>query len=421
VRRFLLPNLTLFVFALLSPAQEATVRLPYEQIAAERWLWPPQVTLKSSASLSLKRDGVVAGMIELPAGRQVDVVALTPDSIQIRFGSARGEVAPSQTDILELVSGATMARQVQNARIALIEEARSLVTTPTTTPTPAPSPTPTIGEDPLFETEQPEDTLVRSRPLLRPAEFNALSDEFEDPSSIEADWIDLSEAEDSYDHFSRVEIPRHDPGQLVITPRTSAWYQQYHGNLLFKEIRGDFLAMTRIEAGDKTGRHNPEAWYSMAGLMVRAPAPEGPQNYVFIGIGSTEGEGTMQLQSKSVINSGDPDHDLRDSLSQVELGIARLGTRIITLQREIGEQWNIVEVYDRPDFPVLLQVGVTAYGDLLTAKQVSPEVHNARGIRDGDPDLRARFEFVRFRPPVAALRQTDGLEKLREFINDKPE
>jgi len=405
-------------------AQESTVPVNYAQIAEERLLWPAQVLLKQPATLSLERDGVTAGMIELPTGRLVDVVALTPEVIQIRFGSARGEVLPEHTDLLERVSGATIARQLQVARMALIEESYSIVAAhnPTPEPTPTPSALP-FNSDPTLEDDSDDSwgfspAANRTRPLARQNEFIEMSDEFEDPSSLE-DWLNLSDEEGGHDHFSRVEIPRHDPGQLIITPKTSAWYQQYHGNLLYKEVRGDFLVITKLQAADKSGRYPPETWYSLGGLMVRAPAPEGPQNYVFIGVGTTDPEEGTQLEVKSVTNSGDPEQLTEESPPNLEIGIARLGDKFICLRREPGEAWRVAGLFERPDLPVTLQVGITAFGDWMAAKQTSPEVHNARGTRDGDPDLRVWFEYVRFRPPIPVLRNTVGLDEFKEYFTER--
>jgi len=405
-------------------AQESSVPVSYAQIAEERLLWPAQVLLKQPATLSLERDGVTAGMIELPAGRLVDVVALTPDVIQIRFGSARGEVLPEFTDLLERVSGATIARQLQVARMALIEESYSIVAAHNPTPEPTATPSALPFDAAPAEGSDPDDSwgftpaTDRMRPLARQNEFIELSDEFEDPSSLE-DWLNLSDEEGGHDHFSRIEIPRHDPGQLIITPKTSAWHQQYHGNLLYKEVRGDFLVITQLQAADKSGRYPPETWYSLGGLMARAPAPEGPQNYVFIGVGTTDPEDGTQLEVKSVTNSGDPEQIIEESPPTLEIGIARLGDKFIGLRREPGDPWRVAALFERPDLPVTLQVGVTAFGDWMAAKQTSPEVHNSRGTRDGDPDLRVWFEYVRFRPPIPVSRNTVGLDEFKEYFTER--
>ncbi len=409
----------LFLLAGLTSAQEnGGLRVDYSQIMADRLLWPPQVTLKSPATLILERDGLEAGMIELPAGRLVDVVALAPDGILIQFGSARGQVPPGDTDLFEQISSSTIARQVQTARLALIEEAAALIAPPE--PSPSPSATPPDGKAP----QAAPDSMRGRRPLMSPLEFATLSDDFDDPSTITQGWSDLSRAEGAYDHFSRAEIPRHEPGQLVITPRTSIWYQQYHGNLLFKEARGDFFVTTRLETTDKAGRRPPGSLQALAGLMLRVPAPDGPQNYVFFGTGTTDTPGTLQLIASSVLNSGDAetslaDTDLADGTSPLEIGLLRVGEAILCLYREPGAAWQLATHFQRPDFPVTLQAGVTASGDLLTAKQSPPDVHNSRGVRTGDPDLRARFDFVRFRPLLAALRELQNPEEIREILRPK--
>ena len=47
--------------------------------------------------------------------------------------------------------------------------------------------------------------------------------------------------------------------------------------------------------------------------------------------------------------------------------------------------------------PETLQVGMTVYTDWSNVEKVNPEKHNQMIIRNGNPDLRAQFDFFRFK------------------------
>ena len=58
-----------------------------------------------------------------------------------------------------------------------------------------------------------------------------------------------------------------------------------------------------------------------------------------------------------------------------------------------------MERFDRPDFPAELQAGMTVYTDWPGVEKVPPRQHNSTVIRNGNPDLGALYDYVRYARP----------------------
>ena len=59
-------------------------------------------------------------------------------------------------------------------------------------------------------------------------------------------------------------------GNLIFAPWTSGWYADYMAPFLFVNIRGDFVAESRVLVrGIESDR--PQAEWSLGGIMVRKP------------------------------------------------------------------------------------------------------------------------------------------------------
>lgn len=69
----------------------------------------------------------------------------------------------------------------------------------------------------------------------------------------------------------------------------------------------------------------------------------------------------------------------------VDLALARVGRKVVSLYRLPGAQWQVGARYDRPDLPARLQWGVNAYTSWTSAKP--------------RPDLKADVDFVHFYQP----------------------
>lgn len=269
---------------------------------------------------------------------------------------------------------------------------------------------------------------LESRQLLTVGmtDLTSLNDEFDDASTI--DQWDLVTETEGWDTqpFETFDINQITPGSLTIEPHTSTWYQDYQGDLAFKEVDGDFLVTTlvtisdRDDIGDSDNDDTPNgSSFSLGGVMLRTPraitdaATEwtaGGSNFVFLSMGHGY-DGEMTLESKNTVNS---DSDLElipvDS-NTLELRIERQGSSITTMYREVGAtDWQVAETFDRPDMPETLQVGLLGYTDYGKTSTFSPEYANSNTLVDTSqnianssnptmaysPDLRASFDYIRF-------------------------
>ncbi|HRQ65026.1 MAG TPA: hypothetical protein PKZ76_09210 [Xanthomonadaceae bacterium] len=245
-----------------------------------------------------------------------------------------------------------------------------------------------------------------------------LSDEFDDSATL-ADWSRLYEVEGWPDQLENWDIAIGQAGHMTLLPYTSSWYEDLRGVLVFKPVTGDFVVSTRFTAGNRAQTGAPQALFSLAGLFIRAPrdiqSPDdwtpGGENYVFLSAGSADSPGNYQYEVKTTIDSESTLHITSacettcDPLRTFELRAARLeGDHMIMLRREPGSTWQVHRRYPRNDLPENLQVGVTSYtdwGSIIGVYWPDDQFgHNNTVITDGNPDLLARFEYVRFRRPA---------------------
>lgn len=237
-------------------------------------------------------------------------------------------------------------------------------------------------------------------------DLSSLSDEFEDPSTLNQ-WLRVYQTEKTKaDQLEQFDIGKTRRGWMVMIPYTSTWYQDYRGVLAYKLVKNDFIVTSNIRVAKRGGDGAPQSNYSLAGLMIRSPRNVTPQtwkpggeNYIFLSIGSANRPGTFQFEVKTTLNS-------RSRLSVTDAGtstaviqIARLGHDFILLKKTPDGNWNIHQRYRRNDMPAELQVGLTVYTDYRTASRMRPVQQNTQVIRNGRPDLVAGFDYVRFNRP----------------------
>ncbi len=251
-----------------------------------------------------------------------------------------------------------------------------------------------------------------------PDDLCVLSDDFEDPSTL-AQWQRIYQVEGwPHDQLETWDIDQSAPGRMTLMPYTSSWFQDLRGVLVFKPVDGDFVVDTRFTATNRAGTGAPAALYSLAGLFIRTPRPisspaqwtPGGENYVFLSAGAADTPGTYQHEVKTTIDSDSVLHITSacnptcPAVPVFQLRAARLdGVHMILLRRPEGEQWLIHRRYRRDDFPPTLQVGMTSYtdwGSILGTYWPDDQFgHNITLITDGNPDLLARFEHIRFARP----------------------
>ncbi len=252
-------------------------------------------------------------------------------------------------------------------------------------------------------------------------DLGGVSDEFNVSSTL-SNWSRVNVTEGwNADQLESLELNTTTPGQMVVTPFTCSWYQDWRGPMIFKLITGDFVVTTSVQARGRDGVSVPQSQYSLAGLMIRTPRAitpgtwtPGGENYVFFstGHGNNGGSG-FQFEDKTTINSNSTLILSNSIAGTALLQIARLGNYVILLRQEPGQPWVVHRRFARSDFPATLQVGAVTYTDWQKASVFTPFVQNSNvldpplGIADPNPgvpfnpDLTATFDFIRlFRPTL---------------------
>lgn len=234
----------------------------------------------------------------------------------------------------------------------------------------------------------------------------SLSDEFDDPATW-SDWSRVFEVEGwGFDQLESADIGATEAGVLTLVPHSSSWFEDWRGVLVFKPVAGDFVVTTQLRVANRADDGAPASLYSLAGIMVRAPREVSPatwtpdgENYVFHSMGAADTPGSWQTEVKTTedstsvlqIHAGGPEATLRT---------ARIGPHLILLIRWPGMDWQVHRRYRRDDFPGMLQVGLTTYTDWATCESAGVTTHNTTLLLGGNPDLQARFAYVRYAEPV---------------------
>jgi len=251
-----------------------------------------------------------------------------------------------------------------------------------------------------------------------------LSDEFDDASTI-SNWSRIYQVEGWNNNvLETFDIDTTRPGQMVMMPYSSSWYEEWRGELSYKVVTGNFVVTTFVEPRNRAGTGRPEQDYSLAGIMVRTPrtmttpaewTPNG-QNYVFLSMGAANRTSShFQFEVKTTINSTSILDITATDATRAAIQVARIGPHVIALRRDEGSDWIVHRRYFRPDFPETMQVGLTVYTDWNTCSAVGVINQNLNILTNGvnlpgygilnnaQPDLVANFEYVRYaRPQIPA-------------------
>lgn len=255
-----------------------------------------------------------------------------------------------------------------------------------------------------------------------------LSDEFDDAGTL-SHWSRIYQTEGWNNNvLETFDIDTTRPGQLVMMPFSSTWFGEWRGELAYKNVTGNFAITTFVEPRNRAGDGRPEQDYSLAGIMVRTPrsmtapaqwTPNG-QNYIFLSMGAANRTTAMyQFEVKTTVNSTSTLFVTDSPNTRTAIQVARIGPHVITLRREEGQNWVVHRRYYRPDFPDLMQAGLTVYTDWNTCSTVGPENNNLLVLTNGaillnddtlsgaQPDLVATFDYVRYAridiPPAFAM------------------
>lgn len=262
-----------------------------------------------------------------------------------------------------------------------------------------------------------------------------LSDEFDDPASL-SHWSRHWQVEGwPVDQLQYLAIePQTDGGVLVMRPHSSAWWQDYRGELTFQPVAGDFVVTARVRPRNTAGTGAPgsthgggvDSEYSLGGIMARAPRPDveadnanwqrGGERYVFLSMGSADVPGVYQFEDKTTRAAlpGEPTSVSLRLITAAEanianLRLARIGEHVIALVQSVDPAgpWRVLRRFRRADFPQSLQLGLVAYSDYATVGTCSFEQHNTQILLQAcgspgvaaDPDLLLQVAFFRLRRP----------------------
>lgn len=240
-------------------------------------------------------------------------------------------------------------------------------------------------------------------------DLSQFNDEFNDASTLK-NWQRIHRDHKAPDQLETFDINQTQAGKLVMIPYTSVWYKQYRGVLTYKKITGDFVITTSLKTSNRAKNGPPRQSFSLAGIMLRKPSGVNiPNNYIFLSLGAATRPGSYQFEVKTTVNNRSQLNVANSPADHAIIQVARIGSNIITLKQTNG-QWTVHRRYTRADFPKTLQAGLTCYTDWNHCKQLSPAVHNKTVVKNGQPDLYAEFDFVRYaRPVVPAPLQSTNL------------
>ena len=248
------------------------------------------------------------------------------------------------------------------------------------------------------------------------AQLSDLSDEFNRVCSLQ-DWQNIEEVEGwSQSHLEDYDINITNEGQLTMVPWTTAWYNDYRSNLLFKEVSGDFIFTVFVNSSNKALNGQPSSTFSLSGAMIRTPTgitdassewTTGNQNYVFLSIGSANVTNTPKFEVKSTTNSNSVLNYNQVSDLSALIRLIKIDDAIIVLHQIPGENFVVRQRYDRSDMPDTLQVGIVTYTDWPKVNTYSYSFHNFNTLNEDlnpDPtsfqpfnaDLVGTFNYARF-------------------------
>jgi hypothetical protein len=268
------------------------------------------------------------------------------------------------------------------------------------------------------------------------AAIDWMGDEFDEAATL-SDFSRIWRTEHwPFDQLQQIQIGA-SPGQLTLEPFSSGWWEDFRAELTYKEITGDLIATTLVYPRNRGGTGAPgssnggalETEYSLAGLMLRAPRRDveasnstwvrGREAYVFLSMGAADLPGSYQFEDKTTRAAlAGETHSVSVRLitnaaggvNAAYLRLVRVGAHVLLLVQPVGggsPGWQVLRRFHRPDLPGRLQLGFVAYTDWATMRFCSYEHHNLNLLSqscDGvpqpaDPDLNARFEFLRLQRP----------------------
>jgi len=209
------------------------------------------------------------------------------------------------------------------------------------------------------------------------AQICLLSDEFEG-QSLDSEWLHYQS------QYYNTEVSS---GQLTIDIEGSncnnncPWYHSASAGFIYKNISGDFELISVVQSEEASGSNSGDDISNdtqLGGLMAR-DGNSGSENYVFNVVGKRFDVSSIETKSTTNNSSGTIEH-FGIINTRAELRMSRQGSVFNMYSRDLGDSiWIHRSIFNRPDLPDTLQVGVIAY-----AFESYPE------------DLAVKFDYVRF-------------------------
>jgi hypothetical protein len=173
-------------------------------------------------------------------------------------------------------------------------------------------------------------------------------------------------------------------GSLVLEQNLSGgyWYNTGQGPFVFKLLTGDMMVTTilHMSAASNLTQPPPAPTWGIAGIMARNATTI--ENWVWIGIGTPNGLGTIGGEHKTTVASATTITDFAWTSPTAHLRLCRVADHFSVLD-ETGGTWNLEQDYVRPDLPAQLQIGMMI------------------GVYSGPADLHVEFDDITFRTPLS--------------------
>ena len=163
---------------------------------------------------------------------------------------------------------------------------------------------------------------------------------------------------------------------LILTLKHRAlWFMNQRGVLAYKPLEGDFKITASVYTSKSSDRNQPpggDGTVQLGGIMACAETG-GQENYVFIVMGG-DGNGLSVETKNTTDNVSEYEGPAWDS-SNAQLRICRSGQTFHLYKRQVDreEPWMSAALFDRPDLPASLQVGLNIYSDSTPDLQVCYE------------------------------------------------
>jgi len=232
-----------------------------------------------------------------------------------------------------------------------------------------------------------------------------IRDDFKSKQTLSG-WKNLR-VEGWADKWKRYEIDEKQ-ACLIIEPKSAGWFEDNFGQLLYKEVAGDFIVSTKVKVEGTASDKKLRTLFSLAGLFVRSPRTftqdtwrPGQENWLFFSTGSATEPGTPQFEIKSTYQSTSTLKIYPAKQGWIELRIVRLGEIFTLLYKYENGEWQYLDQFIRPDLPHQLQVGLTAYADWESSAEIYPDYlkNNKSDAPKQNADLIAYFDYFSVRKP----------------------